>query len=247
MNKIIQTKICTKCGEEKEISFFHKAKLGKHGVVAWCKDCCKIWQLENKEMLQIANSEYRKNNKEIIAIRDKKYRNKNIEKLSLKQKKYYEQNKEKISLQKKEYDKNNKEKISLRRKEYYQLNKEKISLAHKKYHQKNYDALYAKQKEYNHTFIGKMIKKNTRHKRRAIEKKGDVTTAQLMELQQNTKVCYWCGCNLKNVKKHLDHYIPLSKGGKHTLSNLVMSCSKCNQLKSSKDPIEFANSLGKLL
>ena len=68
-----------------------------------------------------------------------------------------------------------------------------------------------------------------------------------MELQNNAKICYWCNVSLKNTKVHIDHYTPLSKGGEHTISNLVVSCSKCNLEKHSKDPLEFAITKGKLL
>ena len=78
-------------------------------------------------------------------------------------------------------------------------------------------------------------------------KQGDVTSNQLLKLQQNAKVCYWCGINLKGKATHIDHYIPISKGGEHTLSNLVASCDKCNLIKHAKDPFVFANSIGKLL
>jgi len=86
-----------------------------------------------------------------------------------------------------------------------------------------------------------------RQRRRSLTKQGDVTNIQLLELQQNAKVCYWCKCLLKNVKVHIDHYVPLSKGGLHTLSNLVVSCSKCNLSKEAKLPNDFANSIGRLL
>lgn len=33
----------------------------------------------------------------------------------------------------------------------------------------------------------------------------------------------------------LDHYIPVSRGGSHQVTNLVLSCLKCNQGK--KDDI----------
>ena len=97
------------------------------------------------------------------------------------------------------------------------------------------------------TDIYKASAKNSKHKRRAIEKKGDVTSSQILELQNNAKTCYWCNVSLKNKNIHIDHYVPLSKGGMHTLNNLVVSCSKCNLTKNAKDPYSFAISIGKLL
>ena len=38
--------------------------------------------------------------------------------------------------------------------------------------------------------------------------------------------------------RHVDHIIPLSKGGKHIPSNLAVACDKCNEHKHSKLPYE---------
>lgn len=84
-----------------------------------------------------------------------------------------------------------------------------------------------------------------KHRRRAIEKQGS-TTAELREWEANArKDCYWCG--KKKLKKyHVDHYHPLSKGGAHAVSNLVIACPPCNLKKSAKDPYLFAQSMGRL-
>lgn len=42
--------------------------------------------------------------------------------------------------------------------------------------------------------------------------------------------------------EHLDHYVPVSQGGPHTLENVRPSCAKCNLAKWSSDPLEFAAS-----
>ena len=37
----MQTKTCTKCGEEKALTEFHKKKTGKYGVTSQCKECIR--------------------------------------------------------------------------------------------------------------------------------------------------------------------------------------------------------------
>lgn len=59
------------------------------------------------------------------------------------------------------------------------------------------------------------------------------------------KVCHWCG--IKCERCEIDHIIPLSKGGKHERHNLVIACPTCNRRKGARDPIEFAQSVGRLV
>lgn len=91
----------------------------------------------------------------------------------------------------------------------------------------------------------KAISSAYKHRRRAIEKQGS-TTAELREWEAAAKKdCYWCG-KKKLQKYHIDHYHPLSKGGLHHVSNLVIACPRCNLKKSAKDPYLFAQSVGRL-
>jgi 5-methylcytosine-specific restriction endonuclease McrA len=44
------------------------------------------------------------------------------------------------------------------------------------------------------------------------------------------KLCLWCGEDCSSGW-HVDHVTPLSKGGRHALSNLAISCRGCNLKK----------------
>lgn len=47
--------------------------------------------------------------------------------------------------------------------------------------------------------------------------------------------CQYCGKNVnEGAKLHVDHKIPISKGGKDTMDNYITSCSECNLGKSNK-------------
>lgn len=59
--------------------------------------------------------------------------------------------------------------------------------------------------------------------------------------------CGFCRVPLQSGRKvHLDHIVPLSKGGLHDDANLQLLCQECNLKKRDKDPIEFAQSNGRL-
>lgn len=49
------------------------------------------------------------------------------------------------------------------------------------------------------------------------------------------------------TKLTIDHIIPLSRGGRHCRENIQMVCMPCNRAKSARDPIEFAQSIGRLI
>ena len=54
--------------------------------------------------------------------------------------------------------------------------------------------------------------------------------------------CWWCGKPCAN-EYHIDHLVPLARGGHNNPSNIVISCPHCNLSKSDKMPDEFAGIL----
>jgi len=74
-----------------------------------------------------------------------------------------------------------------------------------------------------------------RKKRIQEAKDGTITKSFLDEMYrlQNQK-CAYCGCDLNESGKHLDHIIPISKGGLHTTNNVHWTCPACNLSKGDK-------------
>lgn len=88
------------------------------------------------------------------------------------------------------------------------------------------------------------------HKRRARERnaRGSFSAADLREirkLQRNR--CARCRKSLKHKKAHVDHIIPLAKGGTNDRTNIQLLCAPCNLTKAARDPIDDARRLGRLL
>jgi 5-methylcytosine-specific restriction endonuclease McrA len=52
--------------------------------------------------------------------------------------------------------------------------------------------------------------------------------------------CAYCG---KEAKLTLDHVIPLSKGGKHSIDNVVPACKHCNSSKQARTTEQWLRSL----
>lgn len=55
-----------------------------------------------------------------------------------------------------------------------------------------------------------------------------------------------CRCDLTS-KGHVDHIMPISRGGSNWPRNLQLLCGSCNHQKHSKDPLDFARKRGLLL
>jgi len=99
----------------------------------------------------------------------------------------------------------------------------------------------ARTKAYLQTERGRIVHKLCWNKRRARKISADDGTITPLvwkdKLRQSNYTCTYCGEKL--VSPHMDHVIPLSKGGLHTISNVVPACQSCNSSKHTKTPDEW--------
>jgi 5-methylcytosine-specific restriction endonuclease McrA len=61
---------------------------------------------------------------------------------------------------------------------------------------------------------------------------------ELLEKQGNA--CVYCRESIAAATCHIDHIMPLSRGGEHVESNMQATCARCNKMKSNKLPDDFA-------
>lgn len=59
--------------------------------------------------------------------------------------------------------------------------------------------------------------------------------------------CAYCRKRLKQQNCHLDHIVPLARGGSNSPRNLQIACDTCNLQKGANDPIDYARQTGRLL
>ena len=171
---------------------------------------------------------------------NKRYYLKNKEKIAKAGKGYYEENSAMIAEKAKLYRENNAEKRRGVQKKYRNKNKEKIKIINSNYRIENEEEIKRKEKEYRNTEYGKECKRIDCRKRRALRRTtaDNTITKESLDtlLQSQNNKCYHCGCELGG-DKHLDHYHPISKGGTHSINNVVWSCPACNLSKSATVPL----------
>lgn len=215
------TKRCPKCNKIKSIDAFYKNKSRKDGHSAWCKACDntnnkKYVQNNREHMREYERYEYYKNHED-HKRRRKEYVDKNKEKVKQKQKEYYQKNREQILEYSRLYNQANKEKIRTRNKEYYESHKEDF------------------------------VFKARERKKKIKETKDGTITKESLNIMYETQLhkCAYCNSNLDELGKHLDHILPLVKGGIHTLSNVHWVCPRCNLSKNDKTEEEWFDILEK--
>jgi len=147
-------------------------------------------------------------------------------------KQWYEKNKERRKAQSRLYYANNKHKVRVYSKKYHLLNRDKIIARVNKWQEENRERFMAR------------IKINT-HKRRAVLKncKGSYTAYEVQQKLRRQKFkCKGCKTDIK-ASYHIDHIMPLARGGENNIGNIQLLCRTCNLSKGAKHPKEWAKTL----
>lgn len=161
-----------------------------------------------------------------------KYRIANFERIEQKKKEWYDTHTEHNKQVRKEYRQNNKEAIALAKKAWAVNNPDKIRASQRR--RSVAGKGITPQWTINNPDKVKIIKKNYKHRRRLKESAGSITTNELrVWLEDSPKICEYCSTSCQD-NYHIDHIDPLSKSGKHEITNLAISCPTCNLNKSSR-------------
>lgn len=72
---------------------------------------------------------------------------------------------------------------------------------------------------------------------------GTLTAAVVQRLFAEATDCPYCGEAMHARDKTLDHVTPKSRGGRHSITNVLVCCKRCNASKGWADPYEFLQRL----
>jgi 5-methylcytosine-specific restriction endonuclease McrA len=160
---------------------------------------------------------------------------------------YYEANKDKILERSKQRRESKKELLADSDRKYYEFNKDKIKERSKQYRvtNKNEIAQYKLQYYKNNPMVRRID--SHRHRAKIKEVGGKLSkgiATKLLNLQKGK--CRICKIKITPKRMHLDHIIPITKGGPNTDNNIQLLCPTCNLKKGAKLPEIHAQELGML-
>lgn len=208
----IPSKICSKCLQEfpATTDFFYKHRTCHYGLMTWCQQCFKAY-----------GAKYRIQHQEEDRIRHARYQKNNREKSRAAGRKYYYAHREKERARKLRYNRANAEKVNAYNRQYTQAHPEKRRTVKGRYWRQN-----------NPEKVSAIHMRRRAHKANAPI--NDFTAAQWQEMQEAyNHRCAYCGKRRKG-KLTRDHITPLSKGGSHTVHNIIPACRVCNSSKGTR-------------
>ena len=84
----------------------------------------------------------------------------------------------------------------------------------------------------------KIINAATKSRRRKSERKQVTKKDWLSVLRRYNNCCAYCGVGGEMT---MDHVVPLIRGGRHSIGNIIPSCLSCNSSKNRKFIVEWRN------
>lgn len=247
--------------------FYWDSKDGR--LDSTCKECRKAssrqWIRDNAARTQIAHKAYYQRNREEIIERTSNYGKNNREAVRAAKREYRERNKERIKEQKRQYYQDNHERIRAAQNATYPLRREKVIAYHREYSKNNREKIAADKRAYaqqnrerireykakwraqNRVKVSTWTRNYKLRKRNAL----GTHTAEDIQLQIRSQTdkkgklrCWWCAKVIPAEQTyHVDHVIPLSRGGSNAPENLCISCAHCNLSKFNHLPQEWKGRL----
>lgn len=224
--------------EDKERILAQKKQYRSKNHDEICKRDRARYKDKRGEILARRRSQYHKNKDRLNAkhrlryATDEEYRKRILEARSV----YIRENQEGVRRASRLYYHRNKEQSIERGRIWREANSDKSREYNQRYYQANADRLKQEAGQWRKKNQGKRAQYEA--KRRAWKSGHNVDTepiSRVAVIERDKATCYICGDGpLSDSEIHLDHVVPLSRGGAHVLDNVRVACATCNCKKHDK-------------
>lgn len=217
-----QAKVCCACGKSKpattEYFYLCRKNLDKN-----CKTCviarARSWRLDNLDKARSSEKARRLANADKVRVYFKAWVDANPDKVRAFQKAWRDANPGKERARSKAWRDANRDKAHTTSKAWRDANRDKVRAKNKAYHLANPEKRRA-----------------IKARRRALKRNsyGSHTAADIKRLHvEQCGLCAYCKIALPS-NFHVDHVVPLSRGGGNGLGNICLACPRCNFRKGAK-------------
>lgn len=139
-------------------------------------------------------------------------------------------------------------------KKYYQAHRAAVLAANKTYHEAHAEEISTYQREYQaahreqgRTYTRRYYRKSPDVARASVAvRRARLRNAPVIEHISRQEVyerdqgrCHICGKKVDPQKWHLDHLVPLSKGGEHSMRNVAVAHPQCNLSRGATGPAQL--------
>lgn len=250
----VPQKLCKRCGVEKPATeeYF---KTSRHGNLSSpCRDCYREikaeWRANNPDKVKKHKKESHERNRDKDNARTKKWADENRERVQELNRQYRLDHLEERRAYEAQWQRDNPDKVKARNKRYAERHPEKVRnsrrLTKQKYAHSPHGRLIIKtrrernrdktnsQHRYRYAHVPGVKEKHLAkaHNRRMAD--GHFTPSDIRALYDEQEGrCAYCGISTHD-DYHVDHLVPLKRGGTHDPENLRISCPTCNMSKGAK-------------
>ena len=225
-------KQCSKCKKVREASEFGANRTAVDGLQSWCNGCRKEYRDANAEKILASNKRYVAENRDRVNEYQRNYREAHPEKAAT------------AAVRSQKHYRANRDREKERSARWHAENPQKVKESQRLYYERNQEARRENSRRWRRENPEQVAKQNEERRAREAGASIDSELDYARIYRRDRGICYLCGQKVKKSERHLDHVVPLRRGGKHSEDNLRVTHARCNLIKGSRlvediDPSRF--------